>query len=661
MVLAVCRRLLGDVVDADDAFQATFVVLARKAGARGWQESVGSWLYEVAYRCASKIRTASVRRRCESQVPDMPQNETTSDVERRELRAALDDELSHLPEKYRAPLVLCYLEGKSNEEAARLLGCPVGTIYGRLARARDLLRDRLGRRCLLTPVGILLAEDAAPAAVPSALLDATVHAATLSVAGTATMASVPTTVTDLAEGVLKTMWYCKLRRIAAALLLSFATLGLAGGFYAYHAMGTGHAADSGAADQADMTATKKDDSKSDPADCPLRLRLVAKKRDYVLRLDQLRQSLAEYGEEIENPRWAPFPPSEVPDTPPALAVDLVLEFRNTGAEDLVFQLGGNSSGFIAIPRLDGPGAVNLVLRCGPIEAEPPIVPPIEIKLAAGAIHQMPVRELRCTPRVKWPWSIHYAYWTRGGAYRLHFTMDTLVSPAPAGSKNADNGFGRVKLTSNTVSLAVTTHEDRKGKIDPPGVPLEARLVAKKNTCTLNLADKTPAEFRKLLKDFDDDPKKSRDKSVPKTPQVNIELELRNTSDQEIRFLNAHDLHGYHRGQRLLLELNGPGAVTIRAWPIPQAAPFWLEQVALAPGKTFTRQISDLYLHTTTYGEAPGKMDRAAYWTEPGEYTLTATLDTQVALTPEEASQPAAKWSKVTITTAPLKLKVEAPK
>jgi len=231
MVLAVCRRLLGDVTDAEDAFQATFVVLARKAGARGWQESIGGWLYEVAYRCASKIRAASARHRCQAQVPDMPNRETTSDVERHELRAALDDELSRLPEKYRAPLVLCYLQGKSNEEAARLLGCPVGTVYGRLARARDLLRDRLARRCLMTPVAMLLGEEVAPAAVPVALLDTTIQAATLP-------GEPGGPVAKLVEGVLHTMYLRKLK-MAAVVLLTVGLMGAGAGIY-HHQRGQGN-------------------------------------------------------------------------------------------------------------------------------------------------------------------------------------------------------------------------------------------------------------------------------------------------------------------------------------------------------------------------------------------------------------------------------------
>lgn len=222
MVLAVCRRVLGEIADAEDAFQATFVVLARKAGASGWQESLGSWLYEVAYRCAAKARTASARRRSPVQVPDMPEKERACAVEHEELRAVLDDELSRLPEKYRAPLVLCYLEGKSSEEAAGLLGCPVGTVHGRLSRARDLLRARLAKRCLMIPVAAVLAEDVVQAAVPAKLLDATIQAAALS-------GELAAPVAVLVEGVLRAMHVTKLKM--AALLLGVCLIGAGVGTY----------------------------------------------------------------------------------------------------------------------------------------------------------------------------------------------------------------------------------------------------------------------------------------------------------------------------------------------------------------------------------------------------------------------------------------------
>jgi RNA polymerase sigma-70 factor (ECF subfamily) len=152
-VLAVCRRVLRQEQDAEDVSQGTFLVLARKAGHIPWQASVRSWLCAVAYRLALNAKTATVRQCIRDELPpdeflDLRLASPLDDVSRRELRQMLDDELHHLPEKYRAPVVLCYLEGKTNEEAARLLGWPAGSMSRRLARARALLRDRLTQRGL---------------------------------------------------------------------------------------------------------------------------------------------------------------------------------------------------------------------------------------------------------------------------------------------------------------------------------------------------------------------------------------------------------------------------------------------------------------------------------------------------------------------------------
>src|SRR5438067_7096191 len=171
MVLGICRRVLRDQQDAGDVFQATFLVLVRKAASLGRPESLGNWLYGVAYRIALQARAGAARwRALERQVANVPAPEPVDEKVWDELRPLLDEEINRLPEKYRAPVVLCYLEGKTYAEAARLLGWTKGTVSGRLARARDLLRPRLARRGLALAAGgvaVLLAQHgAAPASAP---------------------------------------------------------------------------------------------------------------------------------------------------------------------------------------------------------------------------------------------------------------------------------------------------------------------------------------------------------------------------------------------------------------------------------------------------------------------------------------------------------------
>jgi len=147
-VLALCRRVLRDEHAAEDAFQATFLVLARKAEFIGKPELLANWLYGVAYRTAARAKIQAARRRaCEFRAAYARGEDPIEEVIRRDHDRLVAAALACLPEKYRAPLVLCYLEGKTNGQAARQLGWPVGSICGRLARGREMLRRRLtGRR-----------------------------------------------------------------------------------------------------------------------------------------------------------------------------------------------------------------------------------------------------------------------------------------------------------------------------------------------------------------------------------------------------------------------------------------------------------------------------------------------------------------------------------
>jgi len=187
LVWSVCVRVTGDEHDAADAFQSTFLVLATKAGSVRNQRAIGSWLYGVAYRVARKIQR-SADRRCahERQVRTMPSTDPAVEVSWREVCSVLDEALHDLPEKYRTPLVLCYLEGKTNEQAARELGWPVGSMSRHLTRGRELLRGQLCRRGV-TLSGPLLAtvlvENACTAMVPATVNRETIHAAAAFVAG----------------------------------------------------------------------------------------------------------------------------------------------------------------------------------------------------------------------------------------------------------------------------------------------------------------------------------------------------------------------------------------------------------------------------------------------------------------------------------------------
>ena len=222
MVLGVCRRVLGNLHDAEDAFQATFLVLQRRAGSLEGRATVGNWLYTVAYHVALRARAGAARRReQERQAVIETRPEDRDEAGDRDLRQVIDEELARLPEKYRAPVVLCYLEGKSNEEAARLLGWSLRSVTGRLARARGALHKRLARRSLAFSVA-WLATATAQNSVSAALCAATVRTATLCAVGEVAAAGlVSPTVTHLAEGALKAMvlhqW--KLASALAAVLM----------------------------------------------------------------------------------------------------------------------------------------------------------------------------------------------------------------------------------------------------------------------------------------------------------------------------------------------------------------------------------------------------------------------------------------------------------
>jgi RNA polymerase sigma factor (sigma-70 family) len=240
MVLGVCRRLLGHVQDAEDAFQATFLILARKAASVLPPEAVGNWLYGVAYHTALKARAAATRRRAmEKQVNVMPEPQAVREDLQQEWLPLLDHELSRLPDKYRLPIVLCDLEGRSRREVSQQLAIPEGTLSSRLTTARRMLARRLRQQGVTLAGGALaaLSETATAARVPSSLLVSTVKAATLFTAGEAVALS-SARAAALAEGVLKGMVLRKLEFVTGFLLAACILAAVAGG-PAYHLLAAG--------------------------------------------------------------------------------------------------------------------------------------------------------------------------------------------------------------------------------------------------------------------------------------------------------------------------------------------------------------------------------------------------------------------------------------
>lgn len=227
MVLNTCQAVLRDEHAAQDAFQATFFVLARRARSLWVRDSLGPWLHRVARRAAKRALLAMVRRQAaERKAAEMTAHHSESDVDRGDLRRFLHEEIDRLPERHRVPVVLCDLEGRTYEDAARHLGCPVGTIKSRLARGRERLRERLVRRGVVVPAGLFGASLLAPTAVPAALIDPTVHAA-LRFAAQPTTGLVATSAPEVAEAILRMMFLNKVKACAATLLTLAAMFGLA--------------------------------------------------------------------------------------------------------------------------------------------------------------------------------------------------------------------------------------------------------------------------------------------------------------------------------------------------------------------------------------------------------------------------------------------------
>src|SRR5262249_28418491 len=227
MVLGVCRGLLRNTHDAEDAFQATFLVLARKAVALRRPDLLGPWLHEVAHRTARRLKDRDARRRRHEAEAAMSGTSPAGHADRhqpgpasRDEIEALHQEIGRLPERYRTAIVLCALQGLTHEEAGRRLGRPAGTMSAWLARARERLRGRLGRRGLALPAGTMAPALGTTRAstLPAALMGSTIELAMAGSAGL-TAGTVPASLATLSRAVSRSMLFAELRMISAAVFV----------------------------------------------------------------------------------------------------------------------------------------------------------------------------------------------------------------------------------------------------------------------------------------------------------------------------------------------------------------------------------------------------------------------------------------------------------
>ena len=310
MVWGVCRRHLSHH-DAEDAFQATFIVLVRKAASIAQREAVGNWLYGVAHQTALQARRSAARRRArEVQVTEMPDAEAPQE-QRADLQPFLDEELSRLPDHYRTVIVLSDLEGRTRKEVAAQLGCPEGTVASRLVRARSMLAKRLTQRGVALSGGalaVVLSQSTGSAGVPAAVVSSTIKAASLCAAG---QAAIPVKVAALAEGVMKAMLFNKLKAaIAVVLMLGFVA--------------------TGATILTDRTAAGQDDKKP-VAEKPVEPAAKQEK-------EKDKEAFTAWGKEINGLQaGVGFPAGQKRAYSHGETVTLVVRIRNVGKEEVTFQ------------------------------------------------------------------------------------------------------------------------------------------------------------------------------------------------------------------------------------------------------------------------------------------------------------------------------------
>jgi RNA polymerase sigma factor (sigma-70 family) len=442
LVWGVCQRGLSDPNDAEDALQATFIVLARKAGRIARPERLSGWLHGVAVRAARKVREQASRRR---EVALSGLTDVARHVPGSELRELLDVELDRLPEDLRQAFVLCRIEGKTYAQAADVLGCATSTVGDRVARATELLRERL-EQYGLAPVGASLVGVLAPAQgaiVSGAVVDRVVHGALDGPSGTSAA---------VADSVIRGMsghgflW--------AAGIAAFVAVSLGLGVMAAPGRPSSVAPAEIArrvpvAPVPEPKPEKEEIPPSTPPGSSLVLRLVGKK---TYTFDLKGETPEKFAERLR-----------LKDRPAPPTVDLALEVTNTGKEKVSLRFGGARNQYRFF--LEGPGVASAAPQVGP-GAGPGAPIPAEDKTLEPkqTLTLMKVSSLTSTsfgpPRR--PGRVQNfaimapiaTYWTKVGEYTLFAKYKVGVSPLPEGAADIGDGFGEVMLQTPKIRLQI---------------------------------------------------------------------------------------------------------------------------------------------------------------------------------------------------------------
>lgn len=630
MVFRVCQRVLRDCQDAEDAFQATFLILARKAGSLTGEAALPRWLHTVAFNTALNARHSSQRRQQRERQAAAMTDAVARDEAWDEIRDVLDRELDSLPARYRTPLVLCYLMSKTHEEAGQELGYSAKTVQRRLEEGRELLRRRLTRQGLVLTSSLLsaaLAEHACQGAVPASLMSSTTDAVS--------QGPRSASVAMLIQQGVRQMLVSRVK-LVAALAAGLLVLGAGAGLVTHRvlaAAGQPEAVEPGK-DKAASKPQADAKPRTIPAGVPLELKLVAKNATYTL--DRKGRTEPNYH------AWVSGRLNE--RMPPPLPVELVLELRNTGDKPLTVWVEGDGTarGF----DLQGKGAVNF--KSGG-KAERRGSPAVGRKLASGQTFTMPVTTLASDAwnesgdrSTSWR-----GYWTEPGEHTLTASFKTAVSPAPQGAMPArDKGYGLVTLLSNPVKIKVKPEKkESKTRTIPAGVPLELKLVAKKSTYILDRQGKSAQQYQAWVSGM-------LNEKMPPPQVVDLVLELRNTGDKPLTDWSHGD------GASRSFDLKGKGAVNAKSFAKAKRAGKSPTPVRLASGQTHAMPVT--ILKADSWDES-GDIQTSwhSYWTEPGEYTLTASISTGISPPPKGAA-PAKKdkeFGLVTLTSNAVKVKV----